>query len=391
MDESGSRARRTDRPMASGRRSVRPRPSQRQAGANSGGSLEPVQPRIPWGRRIGIVIALLALGGTVALAGGFGGRGTPGASASPPASARVGQTVQPTQVITGKVPAAAPVLTEPLSGLTAKNTWSTRTTLPATGIARSDLRLRIYRADKQVLELKVKAGKSMPVRNIPLKSGGNVVTAAFVGPGGEGPRSKAVSITLDDVAPQLSLSQPQDQDIVNAPNVTVLGQTEGGLQITARNLTLQKTLTTSADGTGVFSVALPLASGANDLEITTADALGNPAYVVMTITRGAGVASVQLTLTRTQFRVNALPAAFDVNLKVVDANGRPVDGAAVTFSLSPPGVPTSTYFATTADGHARWPEATLPDGVQAGDGFVTARVTLQSGPTLQDTVPFIVR
>jgi hypothetical protein len=378
--------------MASGRRSVRSRPTRSGATGEHDNSLEPVQPRIPWSRRIGIVIALLALGGTVALAGGFGGKATPPASTSPLASIRPAQTPRSTQGTTGKVPAVAPILAEPASAFTAKTTWTTRVTLGPTGIERRVLRLRIYRADRQVLELPVKAGKSMPVRNIPLKSGSNVISAVFVAPGGEGPRSNEVTITLDDVAPALTVTQPLDQDIVNAASVTLQGQTEAGLEVTARSLTRAQTQTTSADGSGVFALAVPLVSGANDLEVSTADAFGNRSTLVMTITRGAGVASAQLTLTRTQFRVNSLPTQFDVNVRVVDANGRPVDGAAVTFSLSPPGVPTSTYFATTENGHASWLQATLPEGVQAGHGFVTARVTLEGRVTpLQDTVPFIVR
>lgn len=377
--------------MASGRRSARPRPTRRGGGGDTDGSLEPVQPRIPWTRRIGIVIALLALGGTVVLAGGLGGRGTPGASSSPARSGNPTLTPRPTKAVAGKTPAVAPVLAKPASSVTAKPTWSTRVTLAPTGIPRRDLRLRIYRGDKQVVEVAVRRGQSMPVRDIPLKSGSNVITAVFVAPGGEGPRSKAVTITLDDVGPSLSLSQPQNHDIVNAPSVTLIGTSEAGSTVAVRNLTDPRTQSGDADDDGLFTLVIGLAPGANDLEVSAADALGNVSRVELTVTRGSGAANVELTLSRTTFRVHQLPATFDVNLLVMDADGLPVEGAAVTFSLSPPGVPTSTYFATTTTGHAAWLGATLPDGVQAGDGFVTARVTLESGSTLQETVPFTVR
>ena len=76
---------------------------------------------------------------------------------------------------------------------------------------------------------------------------------------------------------------------------------------------------------------------------------------------------------------------------VIDANGLAVDGAPVTFSLSPPGQPTSTYAATTEAGRASWIGVTLSEGLQAGNGFVTARVTLADGSTIQKTAPFAVK
>jgi hypothetical protein len=113
--------------------------------------------------------------------------------------------------------------------------------------------------------------------------------------------------------------------------------------------------------------------------------------VVLSVTRGTGVPDAQLQLSKTSFRLRNLPTQFDATLLVLDANGVAVEGASVTFSLSPPGAPTSTYSATTAAGRAAWQHVTLPDGLQAGDGFVTARVTLGDGTSLQRIVSFTIR
>ena len=65
-----------------------------------------------------------------------------------------------------------------------------------------------------------------------------------------------------------------------------------------------------------------------------------------------------------------------------------MDGAAVTFSVSQPGVTTATYDTTTKDGVAELANVPLPrDGAVAGDGFVTAYVTLSDGTVVRSSFP----
>ena len=73
-----------------------------------------------------------------------------------------------------------------------------------------------------------------------------------------------------------------------------------------------------------------------------------------------------------------------MSVRVTDRAGRPVRGAAVTFSLSPPGLPTSTFETATANGYAQWPGVTIPrEGALTGRGLVTVRVVLPDGQTVQ--------
>ena len=383
-------ARGPHQPMASGRRPASSRPPSVLGGTAT--ELATVQPRIPWTRRIGIVIALVALGGTVVLAGGFGhGADKPPASSSSHPTATGASTPRASAVALGAIPKTAPALAEPSSTVTAKKTWTAQVTLTATGIARANLKLRIYRDDQAIMDVAVRRSATMSVRNIPLKRGSNAFTAVFVSPGGEGPRSNVVTLTLDDVVPRISLTQPQNHAVIDAASVTLTGQTEAAATLIARNLTHQDTATTTAGADGRFSLAVTLLAGANDLQITATDAAGNVGQTQLTVTRGSGGASAHLTLSATTFHLAQLPATFDVTYTVTDANGLGVDGATVTFSLSPPGVPTSTFQATTQSGRASWPGVTLSGGIQAGDGLVTARVTLPGGPTLQRTATFVVR
>jgi hypothetical protein len=265
-------------------------------------------------------------------------------------------------------------------------------TLTASGIARKDLQLRIYRNDQPVLDVPVrKNGSSMQVRNIPLKNGSNAVSAVYVSPGGEGPRSNIVMLTVDDSVPRIELTAPRNHDIVDAATVTLIGVTDPAATVGVTNLTKAHTGAATADDQGRFTVAIALEPGGNDLEITSTDAAGNAGTLTITLTRGSGSRDAQLTLSNDIFRTRQLPATFDVSLLVIDANGLAVDGAPVTFSLSPPGVPTSTYSATTQAGRASWPGVSLSEGIIAGNGFVTARVTLADGSTLQRTASFVVK
>ena len=64
--------------------------------------------------------------------------------------------------------------------------------------------------------------------------------------------------------------------------------------------------------------------------------------------------------------------------------------ASVTFSLSPPGVPTSTYQATIQSEQATWMPQ-VPNGASVGGGFVTAKVTLPNGKIVTGIALFEVR
>jgi hypothetical protein len=240
--------------------------------------------------------------------------------------------------------------------------------------------------------VRVPAGAGMTVRGIPLRSGKNTITAAFVGPSGEGPRSTPILITLDNTRPTLSVKAPAQKATVTGPTVTVRGTTEAGATVTVAIAATSWSTVLTAGRNGRFAAVVDLASGSNQLTITSADAAGNATTATRTVVRSSGGAAAQLTLTPDTFRLRDLPQELNVLVTVVDVRGRPVDGAPVTFSLSPPGQPTSTYQATCTGGLATWSGVTLQrDGAIAGAGFVTARVTLADGTIVQTSAPFTIR
>ena len=129
------------------------------------------------------MVALVALGGTVVLAGGLGHGDKPPASSPTHPAATGASTPRATAVAKGPIPRTAPVLAAPSSTVTAKKTWNAQVTLTATGIARTNLKLRIYRNDQAVMDVPVRRGATMSVRNIPLMRGANAISAVFVSSG----------------------------------------------------------------------------------------------------------------------------------------------------------------------------------------------------------------
>ena len=228
------------------------------------------------------------------------------------------------------------------------------------------------------------------MRDIPLQRGENRITAAFIGPGGEGPLSEPVTVTLDNVPPSIELSAPQNHAVINAESVDVQGVTEAGAKVTIRNI--------SHTGRRRW----PRAPMARSTRWSTwpqgrtrsrcpPRMRWEPGDHRTDRHPRSGSAQAQLVLSPKKFRLHHLPATMDVQLVVVDADGRAADGAKVTFSLSPPGEPTSTYEETTEAGHASWLGVSLPkEGAIAGDGFVTALVELADGSTVQESAPFTI-
>jgi hypothetical protein len=145
-------------------------------------------------------------------------------------------------------------------------------------------------------------------------------------------------------------------------------------------------------GDGSFRGEIGLGPGTNELTLRATDAAGNEDTAQLTVTRGEGVAEARLTLSQTDFAVRRLPGSISLRVLVMDAEGATVDGAEVVFSLSPPGLPTSTYRTVTTRGEASWLDVSMPrDGATPGDGFATARVTLADGSLVDVVAPFTFR
>jgi hypothetical protein len=381
------RTRRSDRPMVSLRRRPAGGDAERPAPAPGG---EPADDRnATLARRIGIAAIVLTLGGGILLAS-LDSRSSPAdtsrASPTPTAASGSGaSSAAPSPV--GSAPTVVPVLAEPSPGTVTDPSWTAHVSIPTDAGPVRGLTIRIYRNNHSVREQRVKTSE-MDVSGITLKRGQNVVSAALVSSGGEGPRSSPVTVVLDDQGPAVDIVSPQDGDVVAGATVTVRGQTDPGTPVMLRNATQGSSTSVTADDTGAFRGDLGLGSGKNTLVATTVDALGNKKSALVTVTRSDTAANLQLTLSQSDFQIRDLPATVDLTVELRDLRGRPIDGAAVAFSLSPSGLLTTGDETTTVAGYATWSAAALPrEGARPGDGFATARVTLSGGMVVQATKP----
>ena len=138
---------------------------------------------------------------------------------------------------------------------------------------------------------------------------------------------------------------------------------------------------------------MPLAMGRNVITVGSRDAAGNRGSTSIVVVRGDGHLAAHMKLSRDKLRLQALPKTMDADVIVLDANGRPVDGATVEFSIVPPGQPTRTYVATTGnDGTASWSRIPLPRyGATAGGGLVTVKVRAADGSTTSSMRHFLYK
>jgi hypothetical protein len=325
---------------------------------------------------------LVVLAGTGALAVGIAAAGNAlGSVAGGVLSSGPSPTPRPSP------PPPAPQLLAPEAASVRSASADVRGTLPA-GIAGSrDMRIRIYVNDRKAKEQAAGNRAAFTVRAVPLKNGLNEIRAALVGPGGESSLSNVIELLFDIVPPAVTISDPPEGTVVNATTVTVRGTTEPGSTVAIRNATNNQTAT-GAVSDGRFAIAVPLAEGQNTLTVSVVDRGGNRTERQLGVVKGDGVLKVSLSLSRTLIYRTRLPGALRATVTVLDPDARPIDGAKVTFSISPPGLPTSTFEATTIGGTASWTMTVPRDGAMAGKGFATVLVILPDGRVVRDSQSF---
>ena len=137
----------------------------------------------------------------------------------------------------------------------------------------------------------LKSGAQVSVKNIPLKTGVNKLSASLANAGGEGPRSDTVSVTVDDQAPNISVKSPHQGDVINADSVTVRGSTDDtSAAVNVRNVQTSQLVKVTPDSDGSFEATIGLALGADTVTVTSVDALGNKSSTSLGLTRGDGSA-----------------------------------------------------------------------------------------------------
>lgn len=388
MDEASTQIGTLDRRMASWQTATRV--SRRTSGAASGSSREPDPPGISPARWTGVALVFVALLSAMLLAATSplpdppDGPGSDVATTpSPEAGSPDPSTVPPG----AGVPTERPIIVPPDASVTADPRLALVIAIPEYQLKPRDVRLHVFRDGAVVAKLRAR-NREVAVSGIKLRSGPNSLTAALVGPGGAGPPSEPVIVTLDDQPPDVRVAAPRDGQTLSTSDIVVRGTTEPGAMVTVTNSAGGSPYSQTAGPDGAFKASVRLSAGLNRITVKAEDELGNARTVRLSVTRAEFEASVRLRLSPPSMALASLPDSLTITLVVRDRKGAPVDGLDVRFTLGPSGPPTERYETRTKNGRAVWTKTIPRDGAVKGVGKVTATVFLPDGRKVVETADF---
>jgi hypothetical protein len=291
------------------------------------------------------------------------------------------------------IAAPPPSLEAPDEPYTNQRTVDLAGTVPASIAGQTGNKIRIY--------LAIGKGNAGPALEVPvgprqqflvpvtLSPGTNTFTATIVGPTDiESEPSAAVVYVLDTTKPKITISSPKANAIVNAKSVRVIGLTQGRSNLSLHNLTTNTTVAGAADLKGSFAIAVPIGPGSNEIQVTATDPALNVNVTSVTVRRGSGRLTANLSASFYQVKLSKLPESVQLWVTVTNPDGLALQGASVTFTLAVPGVPaiTSSTLTTSNTGKASF-TTSIPKGATAGQCSVTVIVQSRDfGDTTDRTV-----
>lgn len=386
------------RPPSTGR----PAPTRVRPRAPSPGRLStrrgPKARRFPLLVRFGLALAVIALGAGVFVVATGGLTRVLGSIGSSVSGFIGNLTATPSPRPTIPMVADPPLIERPSEPYTTLAAIDLVVILPPDVVGAPDTVLRLYLAlpdqvAAPILEVAVGTNRRLIIPDVELTDGANDFTATIIGPAGESEPSSIVTFVLDVAPPNIILASPADGATVNGPAVDLVGRTQGRTTLVARNEANVTSVTGIAAADGTFKLTLPLAGGTNPITITATDPAGNVASAVVNINRGSGKLTAAVSASAYQFSAKKLPAPIDLAVLVTDPDGRPLEGAQVTFILTIPGIqPVTSDRQTGPDGRATF-QTTVPKGATAGQqgGLSVLVTTTAYGNTTARSVIRIVK
>jgi hypothetical protein len=350
---------------------------------------------IPLIGRIALAVGIVAVGAGVVYLGA-GGLGTvAGALGSTVSDLIAGVTATPVPSPTPFVASQPPRLESPAEPYTNQEQVDLVVTVPSAIAGDSDYRLRVYLAleDQAPTPIQEASLAATPRTIIPvtLTKGINDFSVTLVGPAGESDSSPLIRWILDLAKPPIQLNAPKDGAVINRKAVTLEGRTQGRTTLIARNQTTGDSVSGTAASDGTFALSLPITTGQNRLKISATDPAGNVNQTEFTITRGSGRLRASLSASFYSVKRANLPRAIQLTVNVDDPDGRPLEGARVTFTLGVPGIKTVTGNATTdANGRAIF-KTTIPKGADVGPGSAAVLVQTDEFGTARDETPISIK
>ena len=382
------------RPPSTGR----PAPAQVRARAPAPSRLA-AHRRVETTRRLALPFRLLFVAAVVGLGAGvlFAATGGVGRVADALGSTLTGFVLDITATpVPSQVPSSladSPLIEKPDEPYTNEQTIDLVGTIPeeATGIEGNRLRLYVALGEQDpgiVTEMPVGRSVRFVVPGITLAEGSNAFTATIVSDDGESEPSPVVTYVFDATNPRIVITSPGNGAVVNAKTASIEGETQPRSEVRVWNATSNLTVAGAADENGKFAIALPIVAGQNDIGVSVTDPAGNVGHLVMAVTKGSGKLAASLSASAYTIKISKLPERIQLTVAVTDPDGKPLEGARVTFALAVPGVPavTSKAIQTAGDGTATW-STTIPKGATTGQISATVIVkTTRYGETTDRTV-----
>lgn len=315
--------------------------------------------------------ALLAASGGIgpalsSLAGGFGG-----------AIDRLTATPVPTDL--SRPPTEAPRIAMPQQPFTNQPTVDLNVTVPPEVVGDRAAKVRIYLALEGLEAVAIAIAPVGPTIRLTvpmeLTAGRNDFSATLVRGSQESDHSPIVTWFFDQDPPRITVTAPRDGASIDRSTANLEGSTQAGTTLVALNATNGASVNTVAARDGSFEIALPLASGANAIEISGTDPAGNQGETSLTLIQGSTDMRVRLRASANRISVARHPSALQLTVLVTDPSGNPLPGAHAFFTLQIPGLaPISNELVTAIDGRAIFTTAlvgTLTQGGGVGTVFVT--------------------
>ena len=346
--------------------------------------------------RLALVAAVLALSAGVLYVGVNGLGLVVGGVGSTLGGFVAGVTSTPSPRPVVAVISDPPSLEQPSEPYTAESTVDLVVTVPQGLSGSLDHRIRVYLAlpDQPPTAIQESPIAETPKTIIPvtLEKGINDFTVSIVGPAGESETSAPARYVLDATPPKITVTSPKNNAVVNGKAVTLKGKTQARTTLLARNDASGSSIAGTAGTDGTFTLSLALSPGVNTIVITGTDPAGNVTETSLKVRRGSGKLTAKLTASDYSIKRSSLPEPVTLSATVTDPDGKPLDGADITFTLSMPGIPTVTVDGkTNSNGKASF-TTTIPKGADLGQGSATVLVTSKELGSTQDyTVISIVR
>lgn len=336
---------------------------------------------------LGLGVFYVGVGGLAFVVGGIGS--TVGGFVD-------GVTSTPTPNASVAAISNSPTLAQPTEPYTSATTVDLVVTVPPDLAGDPDHSIRVYLrlADQNPTAIQDArlADAAKTIIPVELTEGVNDFTVTIIGPGGESEPSLAVRYIFDDTPPKITITSPKNNATVNRKAVEIKGTTQARTTLLARNEANGSTIGGTAESDGKFTLSLALSSGLNKVTISGTDPAGNVSEVTLNVKRGTGKLTVTLSASDYQIKRSQLPEPVTLFATVTDPDGKALEGADVTFTLSIPGIPTVTIDAkTNAQGKASF-RTTIPKGADIGQGSGTVLISSKAyGSTEDFTVISIVK